>query len=130
MGDDSRPQRMVSLRPHQGRFLLKLIGCSDRNEAERFRGADLKIPADQIGMLPAGVYYHWQILGLQVVDAAGNSLGAVEEILETGGNDVYVVRAAGRPELLLPAISSVILQVDLEAGQIRVSVPEGLELDS
>jgi 16S rRNA processing protein RimM len=82
---------------------------------------------DRTDPLPAGVYYHSQILGLEVVEVGGRGLGEVSEILETGGNDVYVVRTANGAELLLPAISSVILDIDLEAKQIRVAIPQGLE---
>lgn len=127
LGEQGATYSVVSIRPHQGRFLLKLRGCADRDQAEQFRGLEILIPADRIGPLPPGVYYHWQIIGLEVVELEGRSLGAVSEILETGGNDVYVVRSASGAELLLPAISSVILEIDLEKQRIRVAVPEGLE---
>ncbi len=127
LGDPGSSRSVASIRPHQGRFLLRLAECSDRDQAEQFRGQEIRIPLDQKVPLPAGVYYHWQVLGLKVIEAGGRSLGEVSEILETGGNDVYVVRAASGAELLLPAISSVILDIDLEARQIRVAIPQGLE---
>ena len=106
---------------------MKLSECTDRNQAEQFRGAEILIQLDRAEPLPAGVYYHRQILGLQVVELDGRVVGQVTEILETGGNDVYVVRAASGAELLLPAISSVILEIELEQGRILVAIPAGLE---
>ena len=127
LGSPGTRHTVISVRPHQGRFLMKLSECADRNQAEQFRGAEIRIQLDRAEPLPAGVYYHRQILGLQVVELDGRVVGQVTEILETGGNDVYVVRAASGAELLLPAISSVILAIELEQGRIRVAIPAGLE---
>ena len=127
LGSPGTRRSVISVRPHQGRLLMKLSECLDRNQAEQFRGLEVRIQMKRTDPLPAGVYYHRQILGLQVIEVDGRVLGEVSEILETGGNDVYVVRSAGGPELLLPAISSVILDIDLEKGQVRVAIPQGLE---
>jgi 16S rRNA processing protein RimM len=75
--------------------------------------------------LPSGRYYQRQIIGLGVVTDEGESLGEVVDILETGANDVYVVQGA-QGEILLPAISSVIRQIDLDAGCLTVHLLEGL----
>jgi len=130
LGSSPASHLVVSVRPHQGRLLLKLSGCVDRNQAEQFRGLEVRVTLKRADPLPAGVYYHRQIIGLQVIELDGRVLGEVAEILETGGNDVYVVRAAGGTELLLPAISSVILNTDLEKGQIQVAIPRGLEQEN
>lgn len=108
-------------------MILHVEGCEDRETAEAFRGSELLIPMLAAELLPEGVYYRWQILGLAVMEEGGQHLGTVMDILETGANDVYVVRGDGPRELLLPAIESVILEVDLEAGQLLVKLPEGLE---
>lgn len=129
LGRLDTPFVVMSLRPHRGQFLLRLVSVSDRTQAEQIRSREILIPFDQATPLPEGVYYHRQILGLDVVELGGKQLGQVSEILETGGNDVYVVQPEGGRELLLPAISSVILEIDLEAGRIVVAVPEGLEPD-
>jgi len=127
LGSPATRHLVISVRPHQGRFLLKLSECVDRNQAEQFRGLEVRVLTKRTDPLPAGVYYHRQIIGLKVVELDGRVLGEVTEILETGGNDVYVVRSASGTELLLPAISSVILDTDLEMGQIQVAIPRGLE---
>jgi len=101
-------------------------GCTDRNKAERWRGAEIKIRFEEAQPLEAGVYYHWQILGLKVVTEQGGELGTVQEILETGANDVYIVRSEAGGELLLPAIPDVILEVNLEAARMIVRLIPGL----
>jgi 16S rRNA processing protein RimM len=70
-------------------------------------------------------YYHYQLIGLRVVDVGGTDLGAISAILETGSNDVYVVVREGR-EILVPGIHEVVRGVDLEAGCMYVDLPEGL----
>jgi len=118
---------VVSLRSHRNHMILRVEGCEDRETAEAFRGSELLIPMQAAEPLEEGVYYRWQILGLAVEEQGGKHLGTVRDILETGANDVYIVRGDGPRELLLPAIESVILKVDLDAGQLLVRLPEGLE---
>ncbi|MFQ5942819.1 MAG: ribosome maturation factor RimM [Anaerolineales bacterium] len=127
IGSRETPYVVASARSHRRQLIVHIEGCEDRDAAESFRGSELFIPMQDAEPLPDGVYYRWQILGLAVRDDDGQNLGTVMDILETGANDVYVVQGEGRPELLLPAIESVILEVDLEAGQLMVRLPEGLE---
>jgi 16S rRNA processing protein RimM len=76
--------------------------------------------------LPEHTYYRWQILGLQVWSDEQQNLGQIVEILETGANDVYLVRSESGEELLLPAIEPVVLQVDLVGKRMRVHLLPGL----
>ncbi len=121
------PYTILALRKHRNRLILRIEGSEDRDTAEGFRGSELLIPTPVAEPLPEGVYYRWQILGLAVKEQSGRHLGTVAEILETGANDVYIVRGEGTQELLLPAIKDVILEVDLEGGQLLVRLPDGLE---
>jgi 16S rRNA processing protein RimM len=105
---------------------LLLEGCEDRDSAEHWREQTIFIRLEEAEPLPEGVYYRWQILGLDVVSDQDEPLGKVEQILETGANDVYLVRDESGNELLLPAIESVILQVDLERGRLLVHLLPGL----
>ncbi len=129
LGSDKVPVVVRAFRPHRARFLLAIDGCEDRDAAERWRGDDIFVRFDDVDPLPEGVYYHWQILGLEVVTEEGEVLGTVERILETGANDVYVVRSDTGEELLVPAIESVILRVDLEESLITVHLIPGLRPD-
>ena len=72
-------------------------------------------------------YYYHQIIGLDVVDENGNSLGEIKEILSPGANDVWVVKRKQKNDLLLPVIDEVIKDVDLAAGKVHVELLEGLD---
>jgi 16S rRNA processing protein RimM len=76
--------------------------------------------------LPDGDYYHHQLIGKQVVSEDGRRLGTLTEILETGANDVAVVRPDAGREILLPLIDSVLLGLDETAGEVRVHLLDGI----
>jgi 16S rRNA processing protein RimM len=120
------PLRRVRLQRGGQQLIIQLADCLDRNAAEAYRGQLIQIKAEQAAPLPPGRYYHHQILGLDVITEAGETLGQVTEILETGANDVYVITGPAGEELLLPALRSVILQIDLEARRMTVHLLEGL----
>lgn len=120
------PTLVEYLRAHRGRYLLALEACTDRDQAEQFRGAEVRLRGDRTQDLAEGEYFHWQILGLEVLTEDGETLGQVTRILETGANDVYVVEKPGEKELLLPAIDSVILDVDLNEERLKVRLIPGL----
>lgn len=126
IGPESAPHEIENLRPHRRRYLLSLKGCRTRNEAEAFRALEVKLRFDEVEALPEGTYYHWQILGLEVLTEEGRTLGEIQQIIETGANDVYVVRDQEGREFLLPAIESVIREVDLRAGRVTVHLLPGL----
>lgn len=123
VGDKQRPHPLESSRLHQKILLIKLKGCDDRQQADEFRGQVIAIARTDAAPLRAGQYYHHQIIGLTVISDEGEQLGTLTEIIETGANDVYVVKN-GDKELLLPAISSVILKI--EPPQIVVHLLDGL----
>lgn len=98
--------------------VVKLAGVDDRDQASQLIGADIEIKLSQLPPPSKGEYYWAQLVGLEVVTLAGQSLGKVDHLVETGANDVLVVRNG--KERWLPATASVIRKVDLEAGVIRV----------
>lgn len=125
LGQAHRPFRVEAARFHGNDMLLTLAGIGDRPEAEAVRGQLVSIALADAAELPPGRYYYYQIEGLNVFTEEGEALGRVVEILETGANDVYVVRGDER-EILLPAIRSVIREIDLEGGRMVVHLLEGL----
>jgi 16S rRNA processing protein RimM len=98
--------------------VVKLAGVDDRNQASQLIGADIAVRFSQLPPLSKSEYYWAQLVGLEVVNLAGQRLGRVDHLLETGANDVLVVRNG--KERWLPVTSNVIREVDLEAGRIRV----------
>lgn len=123
---DYLPRRIVKARQFKGEMiLLRLQGVEDMNTAETLRNVALLIPASELAELPPGSYYRHDIIGLQVVTLAGRILGNIADIIETGGNDVYVIRGGGR-EFLIPAIKDVVKQVDLARGMMYIDPIKGL----
>lgn len=115
------------LAQHRGfpEVLLKLEGVSNREGAEQFCGWLLQAPETEAWPLPRGRYYWSQIIGLRVVTSDGEEIGAVSEILETGANDVYVVKGPGG-ERLIPAVKQFVLEISPERGEIIVTLIPGM----
>jgi 16S rRNA processing protein RimM len=115
---DWRVVKVEDGRAHGQGVVAKLAGVEDRDQASSLIGADIAIRLAQLPALKRGEYYWAQLVGLDVVNLAGEKFGKVSQLFETGANDVMVVRN-GR-ERLLPATAQVIREVDLKAGVIRV----------
>jgi 16S rRNA processing protein RimM len=126
LGESHNPMTVKRLNPHRKHFLLIVEEIESREEADQFRGAVLDIDFEDAESLPEGVYYHWQLEGIEVFTEDDERLGVLEQIIITGANDVYVVRSDTGEEVLLPAIESVIKNVDLQAQRMTVHVLPGL----
>jgi 16S rRNA processing protein RimM len=109
----------------KNQVLLQLQGISTRDRAEALVGREVKAERRRFPPLPEGEYYWFQVLGLEVINAAdGTALGRLAEIIPTPAHDVYVVRQGDR-EVLLPAVEEVITEINLEEGYIKVTPPPG-----
>ena len=107
-------------------LILKLDSINDRDEALSYKGTTLRIGLEQVGFLPDGQYFHFQILGMDVKSENGDPLGGISEILTTGTNDVYIVKGLNPKELLIPAIPEVVLCVDVDSNLMTVRLLDGL----
>ena len=105
-------------RDHGRAIVLKLAGIDTPAAAAALIGFEMAIPRAEAPPPPEDTFYHYDILGLEVV-AGRQALGVVREILETAGHDVYVVQGASG-EWLLPATRVHIRRVDLAAGRIEL----------
>lgn len=117
------------VRPHGRGLRMGLESVHDRNQAEGLAGASLYVEKSRLPVLEEGTYYWYELIGLRVYDTAGILLGSLDEVIPTPANDVYVVRGEvdGRSrELLIPAIATVVGNIDLEGGVMVVDPPEGL----
>jgi len=123
-GGAGREMAVVSCWPHKGRFVLKLAGVDSIDEAERLRGAEIRIGEEELAELPEGSYYHHQLRGLPVQDAAGRAVGEAAEILETGAGAAVLVVRGPRGEVLVPLTDEFVRRVDLAERRIVVVVPE------
>lgn len=126
VGDEPRARRLTRAQLHPPYALIWLAGVTDDIAAGALRGALVRIDHDQAAPLAEGEYYHWQLIGARVVDEAGAPLGILIEIIQTGANDVYVLRTPAGGELLLPAIEDVVRHVDTEQGVITARLLPGL----
>lgn len=128
LGEDKKPLKIIRRRSHNDGLLLGFEGISNAEQTAKYRSQLVYVLAGDRPQLPDGEYYHHEVLGLNVVDEAGEALGIITEIIVTGANDVYVVNTdnpKGR-EILIPAIQQVILNVDLEKKIMRVHLLPGL----
>ncbi len=121
--DEGKVMVLTGSRLHQGKgqVILKFAGIGDREAASQLRGAELYITRQQLMPLADGQYYQFELLGLEVVTTTGEALGPVTEIKRTGANDVYVTERA-----LIPAIDSVVKEIDLDRQRIIIEPMEGL----
>lgn len=126
VGDSYQPMVMASLRPHAAGMLVRFRGIKTPEGAGQYRNTWVYVPTASRPALPEGEYYHHQLIGLNVISDEGRELGMLVDVLETGANDVYVVRDADGREALLPAIPPVILEVRLADRQMRVHLLDGL----
>ena len=123
---ESEIEGYAKLKIEQARFhkhfvLIKLVGIDDMNQADRLRNFNIVLSKEDLGELPDDRYYAFQIIGLAVYDLQDNLLGKITEILQTGSNDVYVVKDANGKELLVPALKKVVKEINLAEGKILVS---------
>ncbi len=119
-GDQHQKLQILRSRQHNDGKLLQLVGYETRDAVAELTNLMVYARVDELPRLPKGEYYHHELLGLQVRDEAGNLLGVLTEILITGSNDVYVVTAEDGQETLLPALESVILEVDVAQRSMKV----------
>lgn len=123
--EGTKELHVESVRYHKQAVVVKFEELSDMTQAEKFRGAWLWLPKSERKPLPADRFYRDQIVGIEVYNEHDVNLGSVQEILQTGANDVFVVKGKGR-EILLPALKSVVMTVDLDANRMQVRIPPGL----
>ena len=116
-------------KPHKNSLRMALEGVDTRNDAEALVGSTVWISKAGLPALDEDTYYWIDLIGMEVYGPDGEYLGRLTEIIETGANDVYVVKTPeGYPvkEILLPAIASVVIEVDIPGRRMNVVLPEGL----
>ena len=124
LGDDRRSEEIASARPHNRGLIMRFIGRETPEDVEQLRGEIIYVKSEDLPKLPAGEYYFHQLVGLAVYDEQDNYLGELDQILETGANDVYLIKTPDDKELLVPAIDEVIKKINLRKKKIIISPPE------
>jgi len=126
VGEDYQPMTIAAVRNHQEGLLLKLDGLDTPEEATRYRNQLVYVTVADRPPLPKGQFYVHELIGFDVVEDEKNIIGTLSEIMQTGANDVYVVKRPDASEVLLPVIPSVVLDIDADRRQIHVRLIPGL----
>jgi 16S rRNA processing protein RimM len=113
-------------RVHKSFDLLTFDEYDNINQVEKFKGAMIKIPENQLSELDEGEYYFHEIIGCKVITENGEEIGIVKEILTPGANDVWVVKRNKGQDVLIPYIEDVVKNVDVEEKIITIHLMEGL----
>jgi 16S rRNA processing protein RimM len=122
MGRENQPWRefrVLECNPHTKVLVARLEGIADRTAAEKCKGMLIAVPRSSLPQHAEDEYYWSDLIGMKVVNLEGETLGTVENLLETGANDVLCVRNE-TGEILIPFLAKVVQQVSLEEKLIRV----------
>ena len=118
--------KIEEVKYHKNMVLIKFKGIDKVEDAERLRNSYLKVNREDEPELEEGRYYIVDLLGLDVITDEGQNLGKVDDIYNTGSNDIYVIKDELGKQILLPGIKDVIKDVNLEEGFITVHLIKGL----
>lgn len=124
-GGQEKNRKIKWVKPHTATVLISFSEINERSQAEALVGAELLIPKKALPELAEDTYFWFDLIGMAVYTTEDKYLGQLESIIETGSNDVYVVQD-GKKEVLIPALESVVLDVDVKAKRMLVELPEGL----
>lgn len=124
-GAAAEPVTIESVRFHQGRPILGLAGIDTMDAAEALAGIELRISGDALQPLPAGSYYHHDLIGCSVQTPRGEPIGRVTSVEGNAAGSRLVVETP-QGEVLIPMAEGIWQSVDLPARKIVVEPPEGL----
>jgi 16S rRNA processing protein RimM len=114
---------VLAARQQGDTLVASLRGVDDRDAALKWRGAWVAVPRSALPAPAAGEFYWSDLVGLSVVNRAGETLGRVSKVLETGAHPVLQVEAEDAAERLIPIVSAYIDAIDTAAGRILVDWP-------
>ncbi|MGJ8694270.1 MAG: ribosome maturation factor RimM [Thalassotalea sp.] len=131
LGENTQSLTVTDWRKHNNGLIAKVAGIEDRDQAQRLVGFEISVSSEDLPALPEGDFYWKDLIGMQVVTSNGYSLGVVSDLMETGANDVLVVKANfndgfGKKERLIPYLmDQVVIAVSPENKQIEVDWDPG-----
>lgn len=106
--------------------ILKFKEFNNINEVEQFRKCDLMVTRENALPLEEGQFYYCDVIGAQVVEEDGSTIGKVKDVIETGANLVFSIEMEDGKEVLFPVIPDCIKKVDTEAGIVTAHIMKGL----
>ena len=115
-------------RLHDRNWVIKLKNTDNRDDADKFKGSYIYLLPEEREPLPPGHYYWDVIIGLEVYAEDSSYLGVIEEIIPSGGHDIYAVNKEGyNKPLLIPAVKDIVQEIELHQGRVQVTLPAGLD---
>lgn len=124
------PLEISHVGAHKDRILVSFKGMDNINLVEHLKGAELYVERKNAAPLDENEYYFADLIGMKVVRDLGGEeqeIGILTDIMQTGANDVYIVRTEKGHEMLIPAIRDCIESVDVDAGLMKVRLLPGME---
>jgi len=125
-GKEKIPVEVESVKYFKQFAILKFKEFSDINEVEKFKSNSLVVTRENAVKLNKDEYFIADLIDMKIIDEDNKEIGILEDVLETGANDVYVIRMTDKRELLLPAIKQCILDVDIPGNTMKIHILEGL----
>lgn len=124
-GKETQLLHIQQVRFFKNMVIVKFKEFQSINDVERLRGKSLYVTRENAVKLQKDEYFIADMIGIQVVSDEGEDLGILQDVMQTGANDVYIVEKDGE-ELLIPAIKDCILSVNVEEGKMEVHLLPGL----
>lgn len=125
-GTEKRRLEIAGVKFFKNMVILKFKGIDDINEVEQYCKKSLYVTREDAVSLEENEYFIADLIGLSVVSDEGEALGELADVLLTGANDVYVIRQEGREDILLPAISDCVKEVNIKEKRMLVHLLPGL----
>lgn len=125
-GNEYKSLNVAGVKFFKNQVILRFREFNDINEIEQYKGKDLLVTRDQAVPLKENENFITDLIDMEVYTDEDKRLGILTDVLQTGANDVYVVETDKGKEVLIPAIPSCILEVNVEAARMTVHILEGL----
>ena len=106
--------------------IVKFKGIDNINDIEKYKGKSLYVTREHAVKLKKDEYFIADLIDMQVELEDGTAFGVLTDVMQTGANDVYCIRTEEHGEVLIPAIKDCILDVDVEAGKMKIHLLDGL----
>lgn len=118
--------KVQSVRYFKNMVIVKFKGIDNINDIEKYKGMDLLVSRENAIPLDENEYYIADLIDMEVFDEQDEKIGTLYDVMQTGANDVYVIKLENGKELLLPNIDECILDVNVEEKKMKVHILEGL----
>ena len=125
-GKEDMELEITGVKFFKNMVILKFKGIDDMDTANKYRQKSLYVTRENAVKLEKNEYFIADLIGLAVSSEEGEDLGFINDVLQTGANDVYVIKKTGEEDLLVPAMKDCVKEVDIEGGKMVVHVLPGL----